>query len=319
MRQFLDFEKPVAELENKLDELRRIARPGNVDIDKEIAQLQEKTQKHLQAIYAKLTPWQKVQVARHGQRPHASDYIKHLIKDFVPLAGDRLYADDKAIIGGLGYLDGQAVVVIATERGEDLETRLAHNFGMARPEGYRKAQRLMRMADRFGLPILTFIDTAGAWPGIDAEERGQAEAIAQSISLSLDLTVPLIATIIGEGGSGGAVALATGDEVLMLEYAIYSVISPEACASILWRDPGQAQAAASTLSLTAQDLLKLGLIDGIVPEPVGGAQRNPEKTIESVRVYLHKALQDILPLKPQQLKVRRQEKFLQMGRLHKSK
>ncbi len=229
-----------------------------VNIEEETARLSEKAEKHLRAIYAKLTPWQKVQVARHAQRPHTQDYINALVSDFTPLAGDRLYADDKAIIGGMGRFDGTPVMVIGTERGSDLETRLQHNFGMARPEGYRKAQRLMQLAGRFGLPILTFIDTAGAWPGIDAEQRGQAEAIASSIATCFDAPVPLIATVIGEGGSGGAVALGAGDKVFMLENAIYSVISPEACASILWRDPKQASTAAETLRLTAQDLKRLG-------------------------------------------------------------
>lgn len=230
MRQFLDFEKPVAELENKIDELRQMTDPEGVNIEEETARLSDKAEKHLRTIYAKLTPWQKVQVARHAQRPHTQDYIGRLVTDFTPLAGDRLFGDDKAIIGGIGRFDGMPVMVIGTERGSDLETRLQHNFGMARPEGYRKAQRLMKMAGQFKLPILTFIDTAGAWPGIDAEQRGQAEAIARSIATCFDAPVPLIATVIGEGGSGGAVALGAGDRVLMLEHAIYSVISPEACA-----------------------------------------------------------------------------------------
>ncbi|MFT8518556.1 acetyl-CoA carboxylase carboxyltransferase subunit alpha, partial [Acetobacter syzygii] len=251
---------------------------------------------------------------RHAQRPHTQDYIGRLITDFTPLAGDRLFGDDKAIIGGIGRFDGMPVVVIGTERGSDLETRLQHNFGMARPEGYRKAQRLMKMAGQFKLPILTFIDTAGAWPGIDAEQRGQAEAIARSIATCFDAPVPLVATVIGEGGSGGAVALGAGDRVLMLEHAIYSVISPEACASILWRDPKQASTAAETLRLTAQDLKRLGLIDQIIPEPVGGAQRDPAAAMESVRGVLAATLKDLLPLAPEQLKNLRREKFLAMGR-----
>nr|WP_279184113.1 acetyl-CoA carboxylase carboxyltransferase subunit alpha [Acetobacter syzygii] len=314
MRQFLDFEKPVAELENKIDELRQMTDPEGVNIEEETARLSEKAEKHLRTIYAKLTPWQKVQVARHAQRPHTQDYIGRLLTDFTPLAGDRLFGDDKAIIGGIGRFDGMPVVVIGTERGSDLETRLQHNFGMARPEGYRKAQRLMKMAGQFKLPILTFIDTAGAWPGIDAEQRGQAEAIARSIATCFDAPVPLVATVIGEGGSGGAVALGAGDRVLMLEHAIYSVISPEACASILWRDPKQASTAAETLRLTAQDLKRLGLIDQIIPEPVGGAQRDPAAAMESVRGVLAATLKDLLPLAPEQLKNLRREKFLAMGR-----
>ncbi|ANA13343.1 MULTISPECIES: acetyl-CoA carboxylase carboxyltransferase subunit alpha [Acetobacter] len=314
MRQFLDFEKPVAELENKIDELRQMTDPEGVNIEEETARLSEKAEKHLRAIYAKLTPWQKVQVARHAQRPHTQDYVNALITDFTPLAGDRLFADDKAVIGGMGRFDGTPVMVIGTERGSDLETRLQHNFGMARPEGYRKAQRLMRMAGHFNMPILTFIDTAGAWPGIDAEQRGQAEAIARSIATCFEVPVPLVATVIGEGGSGGAVALGAGDRVMMLENAIYSVISPEACASILWRDPKQASTAAETLRLTAQDLQKLGLIDRIIPEPVGGAQREPAVAIESVRTALTEELKTLLPIAPARLKELRREKFLAMGR-----
>lgn len=314
MRQFLDFEKPVAELENKIDELRQMTDPNGVNIAEETARLQEKAEKHLRTIYAKLTPWQKVQVARHAQRPHAQDYINALLTEFTPLAGDRLYADDKAIVGGIGRFDGAPVVVIGTERGSDLETRLAHNFGMARPEGYRKAQRLMKLAGRFNLPILTFIDTAGAWPGIDAEERGQAEAIARSIEVCLDAPVPVIATVIGEGGSGGAVALGAGDRVMMLEHAIYSVISPEACASILWRDPKQASIAAETLRLTAQDLYKLGLVDRIIPEPIGGAQRDPAEALAAVKKAIGEELKELTPLTSARLKELRREKFLAMGR-----
>ncbi|MFH7811007.1 MULTISPECIES: acetyl-CoA carboxylase carboxyltransferase subunit alpha [Acetobacter] len=314
MRQFLEFEKPVAELENKIDELRQMTDPEGVNIEEETARLSDKAEKHLRTIYAKLTPWQKVQVARHAQRPHTQDYIGRLITDFTPLAGDRLFGDDKAIIGGIGRFDGMPVMVIGTERGSDLETRLQHNFGMARPEGYRKAQRLMKMAGQFRLPILTFIDTAGAWPGIDAEQRGQAEAIARSIATCFDAPVPLVATVIGEGGSGGAVALGAGDRVLMLEHAIYSVISPEACASILWRDPKQASTAAETLRLTAQDLKRLGLIDQIIPEPVGGAQRDPAAAMDAVRGVLGAMLKDLLPLAPEKLKELRREKFLAMGR-----
>ena len=244
MRHFLDFEKPVAELESKIEELRRMQEPGGIDIDAEVAQLTDKADKQLRLTYAKLTPWQKTQVARHPDRPHALDYIRTLIEDYTPLAGDRAFADDAAVVGGLGRFHGQAVVVLGTERGSDTETRVQHNFGMARPEGYRKARRLIELAGRFRLPLLTFVDTAGAFPGIDAEARGQAEAIARSIEACLDAPVPVIATIIGEGGSGGAIALAAGDRVLMLEHSVYSVISPEGCASILWRDAAQASVAA---------------------------------------------------------------------------
>ncbi|WP_323991275.1 MULTISPECIES: acetyl-CoA carboxylase carboxyltransferase subunit alpha [Nguyenibacter] len=314
MRQFLDFEKPVAELEDKIDELRKMSGPDGINLAEEIARLTDKADKQLRAAYAKLTPWQKVQVARHAQRPHAVDYIGTLIEDFTPLAGDRLFAEDKAVVGGLGRFQGRPVVVIGTERGADLDTRLEHNFGMARPEGYRKAQRLMDLAGRFDMPILTFIDTAGAWPGIDAEARGQAEAIARSIDLCLAAPVPVIATVIGEGGSGGAVALGAGDRVMMLEHAIYSVISPEACASILWRDPKQATSAADALKLTAQDLLQLGLIDRIIPEPLGGAQRDPEATIRAVGDAIAAELPPLAALDPQARIAQRREKFMAMGR-----
>ncbi|CAP56124.1 acetyl-CoA carboxylase carboxyltransferase subunit alpha [Gluconacetobacter diazotrophicus] len=314
MRQFLDFEKSVAELENKIDELRKMSEPDGINLAEEIARLTDKSEKQLRAAYAKLSPWQKVQVARHAQRPHAADYIGTLIQDFTPLAGDRLFGEDKAVIGGIGRFQNQPVVVIGTERGSELESRLAHNFGMARPEGYRKAQRLMELAGRFGMPILTFIDTSGAWPGIDAEARGQAEAIARSIDTCLSAPVPVIATVIGEGGSGGAIALGAGDRVMMLEHAIYSVISPEACASILWRDPKQATSAAEALKLTAQDLLQLKLIDRIIPEPVGGAQRDPESTIRSVGDSIAAELPDLLSLSAPMLVAQRREKFLAMGR-----
>ncbi|MCX2563829.1 acetyl-CoA carboxylase carboxyltransferase subunit alpha [Acetobacter thailandicus] len=314
MHQYLDFEKPVAELGNKIDELRQMSDPNGVNIAEETARLQEKAEKHLRAIYARLTPWQKVQVARHPQRPHVKDYVAALLTEFTPLAGDRLYADDSAVIGGIGRFNGTPVVVIGTERGSDLDSRLACNFGMARPEGYRKAQRLVKLAGQFKLPVLTFIDTAGAWPGIDAEERGQAEAIARSIDVCLEAPVPLIATVIGEGGSGGAVALGAGDRVLMLEHAIYSVISPEACASILWRDPKQASVAAETLRLTARDLLRLKLVDRIIPEPVGGAQRDSQAVFNTVRQAIAEELQPLQKLSSSRLKELRREKFLAMGR-----
>ncbi|GAA4476109.1 acetyl-CoA carboxylase carboxyltransferase subunit alpha [Gluconacetobacter asukensis] len=314
MRQFLDFEKSVAELENKIDELRHMSGPDGINIAEEIARLTEKSEKQLRAAYAKLTPSQKVQVARHAQRPHTVEYIGSLIQDFTPLAGDRLFGEDKAVVGGIGRFQDLPVVVIGTERGSELESRLEHNFGMARPEGYRKAQRLMELAGRFGMPILTFIDTAGAWPGIDAEARGQAEAIARSIDTCLSAPVPVIATVIGEGGSGGAIALGAGDRVMMLEHAIYSVISPEACASILWRDPKLATSAAEALKLTAQDLLQLHLVDRIIPEPLGGAQRDPEAAIRAVGDAIAAELPDLLSLSAAMLVAQRREKFLAMGR-----
>ena len=314
MRHFLDFEKPVAELESKIEELRRMQEPGGIDIDAEVAQLTDKADKQLRLTYAKLTPWQKTQVARHPDRPHALDYIRTLIEEYTPLAGDRAFADDAAVVGGLGRFHGQAVVVLGTERGSDTETRVQHNFGMARPEGYRKARRLIELAGRFRLPLLTFVDTAGAFPGIDAEARGQAEAIARSIEACLDAPVPVIATIIGEGGSGGAIALAAGDRVLMLEHSVYSVISPEGCASILWRDAAQASVAAEALRLTAVDLHALHLVDTIVPEPMGGAHRMPADAIAAVGAAVQDALTPLLGLDPAALLARRRDKFLAMGR-----
>ncbi len=320
MRQFLDFEKSVAELETKIGELRQVGRQDDgagldgLNIDEEITRLSEKADKQLRTLYEKLTPLQKVQVARHAQRPHALDYIKALTTEFTPLAGDRLFGDDEALVGGLARFRGEAVVVLGTERGSDTESRLRHNFGMARPEGYRKAQRLMRMAERFGLPILTFVDTAGAWPGIDAEARGQAEAIARSIETCLQVKVPLISTVIGEGGSGGAIAIAAGDRVLMLEHAIYSVISPEAAASILWRDPKMAPAAAEALKLTAQDLKKFGLIDRIVEEPIGGAQRLPEEAVARVGEAIAEELAIVKAIPAENLVTKRRERYLEMTR-----
>src|SRR4051794_35765884 len=261
MRHFLEFERPIAELEGKLEELRHLSAESGLNIAEEVARLQSQADRFLRQAYARLTPWQKVEVARHPERPHCREYIAALITDFTPLAGDRAFADDAAVIGGLGHFRGRSVMVLGTEKGADTENRIKHNFGMARPEGYRKARRLMRLAERFGLPILTFVDTAGAYPGIDAEARGQSEAIARAIETCLDIAVPLVAAIIGEGGSGGAVALAVGNRVLMLEHATYSVISPEGCASILWRDREHAKEAAEALRLTAQELLRLGVID----------------------------------------------------------
>lgn len=314
MAQFLDFEKPIAELEGKIEELRRLSDPDAINIADEIARLTDKADKLLRATYTKLTPWQKTLVARHPQRPKASDYVASLITEFTPLAGDRAFADDAAVIGGLGRFRGQSVVVLGTEKGADTESRVKHNFGMARPEGYRKARRLIELAGRFGLPILSFVDTSGAFPGIDAEARGQAEAIARSIEACIEAPVPFIATIIGEGGSGGAIALASGDQILMLEHSIYSVISPEGCAAILWKDSAQAPAAAEALKLTAEDLKRLHLIDAIIPEPMGGAHRDPAAAIASSAAAISAALAPLMTLDGPVLKQRRREKFLEMGR-----
>ncbi len=314
MAQFLDFEKPIAELEGKIEELRRLSDPDAINIADEIARLTDKADKLLRATYTKLTPWQKTLVARHPQRPKASDYVASLITEFTPLAGDRAFADDAAVIGGLGRFRGQSVVVLGTEKGADTESRVKHNFGMARPEGYRKARRLIELAGRFGLPILSFVDTSGAFPGIDAEARGQAEAIARSIEACIEAPVPFIATIIGEGGSGGAIALASGDQILMLEHSIYSVISPEGCAAILWKDSAQAPAAAEALKLTAEDLKRLHLIDAIIPEPMGGAHRDPAAAIASSATAISAALAPLMTLDGPVLKQRRREKFLEMGR-----
>jgi acetyl-CoA carboxylase carboxyl transferase subunit alpha len=314
MRHFLDFEKPIAELEGKIEELRRMQEPGGINIAEEVARLTEKADKQLRATYARLTAWQKTLVARHPDRPKALDYLRTLIADYTPLAGDRAFGEDAAIVGGLGRFQGRPVVAIGTEKGDDTESRVAHNFGMARPEGYRKARRLIELAGRFHLPILTFVDTAGAFPGIEAEARGQAEAIARSIEACLEAPVPIVATIIGEGGSGGAIALAAGDRVLMLEHAIYSVISPEGCASILWRDSAQASVAAEALRLTAEDLRTLHLVDAVVPEPLGGAHREPEATMAAVGEAVQQALQALSGLDGPTLIARRREKFLAMGR-----
>jgi acetyl-CoA carboxylase carboxyl transferase subunit alpha len=314
MRHFLDFEKPLAELDGKIEELRRMSEADGLNITDEIARLTDKADKQLRATYGKLSPWQKTQVARHPDRPKASDYLAALITDYTPLAGDRAFAEDAAIIGGLGRFNGRSVMVIGTEKGHDTESRVRHNFGMARPEGYRKARRLIELAGRFGLPVLTFVDTSGAFPGIDAEARGQAEAIARSIEACLDVRTPLVATIIGEGGSGGAIALAAGDAVLMMEHAIYSVISPEGCASILWRDAAQAPAAAEALKLTADDLKRLKLIDAIVAEPLGGAHRSPQAAVTAVGLAIEAALKPLVALDPVVLIARRREKFLEMGR-----
>jgi acetyl-CoA carboxylase carboxyl transferase subunit alpha len=313
IRYFLEFERPIGELEGKIEELRHLSTTSELNIAEEVGRLEASAARLLRQTYARLTPWQKVQVARHPERPHTLDYITALIGDFVPLAGDRRFAEDKAIVGGLGRFRGRSVAVIGTEKGADTETRLAHNFGMARPEGYRKVQRLMRLADRFHLPVLTFIDTAGAYPGIDAEARGQAEAIARAIETCLDIKVPLVAALIGEGGSGGAVALAAANTVLMMEHAVYSVISPEGCASILWRDGGHAAEAAEALRLTAEDLLRLGVVDRIVPEPLGGAHRLPKAAIDALGDAIAEALQPLTALDGARLRAQRREKFLAMG------
>ena len=314
MDTYLTFEKPIAEIEDKIRELRHVADGGGVNIVDEITRLQAKVDRLLRQTYTRLTPWQRTQVARHPDRPHLGDYIAALIEDFTPLAGDRTFADDKAVIGGLGRFRGRPVMVIGHEKGADTEGRIAHNFGMARPEGYRKAARLMRLAERFGRPVITLIDTPGAYPGVGAEERGQAEAIARSIETCLSLRVPLVSAVIGEGGSGGAIALAVANRILMLEHAIYSVISPEGCASILWRSADRAEEAAAALKLTAEDLMKLGVIDRIVGEPTGGAHREPDAAIASLGVALEEELAELVGLPGGELKSRRREKFLEMGR-----
>jgi acetyl-CoA carboxylase carboxyl transferase subunit alpha len=314
MRHFLDFERPVAELESKIEELRHLSATGNFNIADEVGRLETQAGRLMRQTYARLTPWQKVQVARHPERPHALDYIARLITDFVPLAGDRAFAEDAAVVGGIGRFRGRSVMVLGTEKGADTEARLKRNFGMARPEGYRKARRLMRLADRFRLPVLSLVDTAGAYPGIDAEARGQAEAIARAIETCLDIRVPLVAAVIGEGGSGGAIALAAGNTVLMLEHAIYSVISPEGCASILWRSADHAEAAAEALRLTAQDLLQLEVVDHIVPEPLGGAHRLPNEAIDALGEAIDEALRPLLGRDGDRLREERRQKFLAMGR-----
>jgi acetyl-CoA carboxylase carboxyl transferase subunit alpha len=315
MRSYLDFEKPVAEIEARVDELRALqAGDSGPAIDEEISRLEAKAAEALQELYAELTPWQKTQVARHPERPHSLDYIRALVSDFVALSGDRKFADDEAIVGGFGRFRGESICVIGHEKGSSTEARLKHNFGMARPEGYRKAERLMQMADRFAIPVLSLVDTAGAYPGIGAEERGQAEAIARSTAACLELGVPNVAVIIGEGGSGGAIAIATANRILMLEHAIYSVISPEGAASILWRDTSKAQEAATGMKITASDMTHFGVIDLIVPEPAGGAHRNPAKAIAATGEAIGMALDELAGLDPETLRRQRREKFLAMGR-----
>lgn len=310
----LDFERPILELEGKIAELRNVSGENAVHIAEEINRMEEKSSRLLKQAYGKLTAAQKVQVARHQSRPHCSDYIKELIEDFTPLAGDRSFAEDHALIAGLGRYNGQSCIIMGHEKGSDTESRIKHNFGMVRPEGYRKAQRLMKMAQQFQIPVITFIDTAGAYPGKGAEERGQSEAIAKSIETCLRTEVPVISIVIGEGGSGGAIAIAVADKIYMLEHSIYSVISPEGCASILWRSGDQAKEAAGALKLTAQDLYSMKLIDGIINEPLGGAHRHKDETMTNVKSTLDKALKDVMPWDAKSLIQKRREKFLAFGR-----
>ena len=314
---YLDFEKPIADLEGKVEELRRVATQGEhpVSIDEEVSRLEDKARALLADTYSKLTPWQKTMVARHPERPHFLDYVHALIQDFTPLAGDRSYADDKAILGGMGNFRGRSVMVIGHEKGNDTKTRLRHNFGMAMPDGYRKAVRLMTLAERFNMPVITLVDSAGAYPGVSAEERGQGEAIARGTERCLTLNVPLVSVIIGEGMSGGAIAIAAGDRVIMLEHAIYSVITPEGCSSILWRSAAKAQEAAAALKITAQDLQQLRIIDSIVAEPVGGAHRGRDRAIEDTGDAIDLALTELESLTPEALRKQRWDKYLAMGRV----
>jgi acetyl-CoA carboxylase carboxyl transferase subunit alpha len=311
----LDFEKNIVEIEEKIEHLKVLAKDEDVDITTEIRRLETKLTRSLNEAYKNLSAWQKAQIARHPSRPHCLDYIRALIPDFTDLCGDRRFGDDEAMIAGIGTFEGVSVVVIGQEKGHDLETRMKHNFGMAKPEGYRKAQRLMDMASRFNMPVLAFVDTAGAYPGVDAEARGQAEAIASSIEKCFQVKSPIISTVIGEGGSGGAIAIATANVVLMLEHSIYSVISPEGCASILWRSADKTKEATEALKLTAQDLKKLGVIDEIIPEPVGGAHRDPKLMFENLRKALRKHLSALLSLDGDTLQKQRLDKFLEMGRM----
>src|SRR5271166_4365035 len=316
MRSYLDFEKPVAELEAKIEQLRALQSGGDsIAIGEEISRIEGKAALALKELYGELTPWQKTQVARHPQRPHCLDYVSGLITDFVPLAGDRKHGEDAAIVGGFGRFRGESICVIGHEKGADTDMRLKHNFGMARPEGYRKAARLMTMADHFDIPVLALVDTAGAYPGIGAEERGQAEAIARSTEACLALGVPNVAVILGEGGSGGAIALATANKVLMLEHAIYSVISPEGAASILWRDTAKAQDAATSMKITAEDMTRLGVIDGIIREPVGGAHRDPKASIQAVGDAVTAAFAALHNMDREAIRRDRQNKFLAIGRI----
>ena len=313
MATFLDFEKSIAELDARVEELRETAQAGDLNIDSEIEKLEAKSDRMLRETYARLTPWQKTQVARHPDRPHFKDYVAGLIEEFVPLAGDRAFGEDEAIVGGLGRLGGRRIMLIGHEKGDDTASRLKHNFGMAKPEGYRKAIRLMQLAERFGLPVVTLVDTPGAFPGVQAEERGQAEAIARSTEQCLSLTVPLVAAIVGEGGSGGAIAVAAANRVLMLEHSVYAVISPEGCASILWRTAEKAAEAAEAMRVTAGDLLQLGVIDRIVPEPVGGAHRDPEAAVASLGEAIGEALDDYAGMSGLEIRAQRRAKYLAIG------
>ena len=313
MLTYLDFEKPIAELEARVRELKETADNGEIDIQPEVDKLEAKASNLLTDTYSKLSHWQKAQVARHPERPHFKDYIAGMADEFVPLAGDRAYGEDPAIVGGFAKIGGRKVMLIGHEKGEDTASRLKHNFGMAKPEGYRKAIRLMRLADRFGLPVVTLVDTPGAFPGVEAEERGQAEAIARSTEECLELKVPIVAAIVGEGGSGGAVAIATANRVLMFEHAIYSVISPEGCASILWRTADKAADAAEAMRITANDLAALGVVDRIVPEPVGGAHRDSAEAIATLKSAILEELKGCSAMKPKQLLQQRRAKFLAIG------
>jgi acetyl-CoA carboxylase carboxyl transferase subunit alpha len=313
MLNYLEFEKPIAALDQRITELRDTANAGEIDIDAEVAKLEAKSTKLLKDTYAKLSPWQKTQVARHPERPHFKHYVAAMAEDFMPLAGDRAFADDPAIIGGLALIQGRRVMLIGHEKGDDTAGRLKHNFGMAKPEGYRKAIRLMQLADRFGLPVVSLVDTSGAFPGVQAEERGQAEAIARSTEQCLAMGVPLIAAVVGEGGSGGAVAIAAANRVLMFEHAVYSVISPEGCASILWRTADKAADAAEAMRVTANDLLALGVIDRVVPEPLGGAHRSPAEAIDNLKVAIVEELDGLAKLSAEQILEQRRAKFLAIG------
>jgi acetyl-CoA carboxylase carboxyl transferase subunit alpha len=310
----LEFEKPILELESKIAELHNVSGDSDINITEEITRMRSKADRLLEQAYSKLTPAQKVQVARHQERPHFCDYACGFVEDFTPLAGDRNYAEDYALVGGLGRINGQSCVIIGQEKGHDTTSRIKHNFGMVRPEGYRKAQRLVQMASKFQLPIVTFVDTAGAYPGVGAEERGQSEAIAKSIEAFLRADVPIISVVIGEGGSGGAIAIAAADRIFMLEHSVYSVISPEGCASILWRSGEYAEDAATALKLTAQDLLQLKLIDGIISEPVGGAHRHRETMIDAVKDQIAKTIEELTPWDRASMVQKRREKFLAFGR-----
>ena len=315
MVSYLEFEKPVADLEGQIRELRGLAEQDeSVDLSDDIARLETKSADILKGLYTKLSPWEKTQVARHPDRPHFVDYQKAMIEDFTPLAGDRYFGEDHAIFAGFGRFEGRSVAIIGQEKGSDTQTRLKHNFGMARPEGYRKAIRIMEMAERYNLPVISLVDTAGAYPGLGAEARGQAEAIARSTEKCLTLEVPMVSVVIGEGGSGGAIAIASANRVYMLEHSIYSVISPEAGASILWRDPARAKDIATSMKITAQDLMEMGIVDGIIPEPLGGAHRGHDAVFDATKAQISEALKEFESMEGVVIKKQRQDKFLAMGR-----